>query len=366
MPKGTSVLGLGAMWNRLVCGAVVLTCSAGAFAAEIDIVKRASDGKSFGGEITSVSKTEVVVTQSVGNKEDTIAANDIASIEWKGEPPTLNLARSNERSGNLAEAQAGYQEALQAVASGAPALKAEIEFRLARTAAKIAAKDPSQIQVALDGLRAFVNDHRDHFRLYEAQHLLGELALAADDTPAADAAFAVLEQAPWPDVQMAGKLGTAKSLLSQGDVAGAKSLFDTVASITPKNASEKARRLEGVLGQAECQQKSGNYDDAVKTLQTVVKETDAGDTRLLAEAYLRQGDCLAADGQRLKEAVIAYLHVDVVPTLAAHGDLHAEALYNLAKLWPAIGQPARAAEATDKLQQDYPESSWTKKLSSGS
>lgn len=118
MPKGTSVLGLGAMWNRLVCGAVVLTCSAGAFAAEIDIVKRASDGKSFGGEITSVSKTEVVVTQSVGNKEDTIAANDIASIEWKGEPPTLNLARSNERSGNLAEAQAGYQEALQAVASG--------------------------------------------------------------------------------------------------------------------------------------------------------------------------------------------------------------------------------------------------------
>ncbi|MCA9087047.1 MAG: hypothetical protein KDA90_00250 [Planctomycetaceae bacterium] len=101
---------------RLSSTLLLLAASASVLsAAEIDTVYRKSDGKAVGGEITAVSKTEVVVTQKVGNKEEHIPANDIRSVEWKGEPIGLGLARSNQRSGNLSEALEGYPAGAQRI-----------------------------------------------------------------------------------------------------------------------------------------------------------------------------------------------------------------------------------------------------------
>ena len=80
----------------------------------------------------------------------------------------------------------------------------------------------------------------------------------------------------------------------------------------------------------------------------------------MAEAYLRQGDCYQ-EQQKIRDAVIAYLHVDVLfPT---EKELHAEALYRLARLWAPAGRPDRAREASAKLNEIYPDSEWTRKLS---
>ena len=67
--------------------ALTLLFTSTLFAADIDTVYRKSVEKPVGGEITTVSKTEVVVTQKVGNKEESIPANDIRVVEFKGEPP---------------------------------------------------------------------------------------------------------------------------------------------------------------------------------------------------------------------------------------------------------------------------------------
>lgn len=343
----------------------LLGIAAGSRAADIDMVYQKSDGKSVGGEITKISRTEIVVHQQVGNRDVSVPANDIARVEWKNEPPTIGLARSNENSGNLSAAIAGYQETLSALPGGSSPIKVDLDFLLARTTARIAQADPEQLPTAIEKLKAFTNTHRDFFRFYEAQLLLAETALLANDYSTADEAFNMLEQAPWPDFQMAGKLGNARTLLAQNKVSDAKAIFDQVASNTPKNAAEKARQLEAMLGQANCMQRQSQFPQAIETLQKVIDQTAAEDTRLLAEAYLELGDCYAAEGQQLKQAVLAYLHVDVIPTLSRHSDLHAQALYNLAKLWPAVGQPGRGAEASAKLEQDYPNSEWTKKLSSG-
>lgn len=334
-------------------------------AADIDSVQQISDGRVIGGEITKISRTEIVVHQQVGNRDISIPANDVARVEWKNEPPVLGLARSNENSGNLANALAGYQEALGALPAGTSPLKVELDFLLARTTAKIAQGDPEQLPTAVQKLEAFTNTNRDFIRYFPAQLLLAETALMADDYATADRAFNILEQAPWPDYQMAGQLGKARTLLAQNKVTDAKAIFDQVAAASPKGAAEKSRQLEAMLGQANCMQRQGQYAPAIETLQQVIDQTAASDTRLLAEAYLELGDCYAAEGQQLKQAVLAYLHVDVIPTLSRHADLHAQALYNLAKLWPAVGQPGRGAEASAKLEQDYPNSEWTKKLSSG-
>lgn len=349
---------------RTTCTALFFLAISGAvFAAEIDTVVRKSDGKIFGGEITKVARSEVVVTQKVGNKVDSIAANDIASLEWKGEPLSLGLARSNETSGNLAEALEGYQEALKEAASARPEVRASIEFSLARTAVRVSQTDPSQTAAAIDKLKAFVSANPDSFLYYDCQLMLGDLALRANDTATAEGAYAVLEQAPWPDYQLAGRNGQGFSRLARNDVSGARGVFDSVAAAEAANPSENARRLEGVIGQAECLRRESKYAEAVTLLNQVVEQARAEDSRLLALAYVKQGDCLAADGQQAKAAVVAYLHVDVIPALAANADLHAEALYQLTKLWLAINQPQRSADAVSKLQSEYPTSEWTQKLS---
>ncbi|MFG0335063.1 MAG: hypothetical protein ACF8TS_17030, partial [Maioricimonas sp. JB049] len=67
-------------------------------ARAVDTVTRRSTEKIAAGEVTSVSRDEVVVTPKVGSAT-TIPANDIVKIEWDGAPPALNLAVGQELSG---------------------------------------------------------------------------------------------------------------------------------------------------------------------------------------------------------------------------------------------------------------------------
>ncbi len=334
-------------------------------AQEIDTVFL-KDGSKVAGEITEVTKTDVTVSQKVGNKTEKVPANKIYYVEWRSEPPQLNLARSNERSANYVQAITGYEEALSALESTKRNVKADISFMLARTASKLAQTDPSQSAAAIKQLKDYVAANRDFYRYFDAQMVLAETALQANDTNTAEGAFTLLQQAPWLDYQMAGKIGSANTLLARKDITAAKTIFDDVANSTPKTAAEKARQLEAKLGQADCLQRQNKHDESSKILQNVIDETTPSDTRLLAEAYLRMGDGFAAQGQKNKEAILSYLHVDVIPSLAAHADLHAEALFRLTKLWTAVNQPSRSADAAAKLESDYPNSPWTKQLGGSS
>ncbi len=73
---------------------------------------------------------------------------------------------------------------------------------------------------------------------------------------------------------------------------------------------------------------------------------------------MRRGDCYTA----LKQdnlAVLAYLRTDLL--FFSDADAHAEALYQLSKLWPKIGEPARAADARSRLVAQYSGSAWANK-----
>ena len=53
---------------------------------------------------------------------------------------------------------------------------------------------------------------------------------------------------------------------------------------------------------------------------------------------------------------MAFLHVDLL--YARYGDLHAEALANLATLWADVDKPERADQARALLREKYPSSVW--------
>jgi tetratricopeptide (TPR) repeat protein len=347
----------------VACGLSVCAFLSGS-ASGIDTVTRKSTEKAAAGEITSVSKTEVVVTPAVGDPT-TVPVNDIVDVDWEEAPPSLKLGRSQETGGQFDLALKSYQQAATENTSNEPNLRAEITFSIARVRARQALADPALAADSMAELKAFTEANRDHYRFYEAELLLGEVALAADDLVTADGAFNSVARAPWNDHQMAAKIGLARIMLKRNDIPGAKAAFDEVAAANAVDPIEVARKLEAMLGQAKCLQAQSQHAEAVKILDEVVRQSGEKDTRLQAEAYVRQGVSYAALGDQPKQAVMAFLHVDVVPSLALHADFHSEALYQLAQLWPTVGQPARAADAAARLEQEYPNSEWTKRLSGG-
>jgi len=335
-------------------------------AFSIDSVTRRGAERPVGGTIKTITRTEIVVFQKVGNKEETIPANEILLVDWDGEPPEFGLGRGHEAAGNYPQAMEQLAIAANSAKAGNANVRADIDFFIARTAAKMAIAEPSLAPDAVAKLKVFVAGHRDHFRFFEAQALLAEVALRTNDAATADGAFNALTQCPWLDTQMAGKNGLARVLLAANNIAGAKAGFDEVVALEAKSPAEKSSRLQAMLGQARCLQLEAKHAEAITILGQVIEQANAEETRILAEAYLRQGDSLVVVGQNPQDAIMAYLHVDVIPVLAEEGDLHAEALYQLSKLWGTVGKAARGAEASAKLEQLYPKSEWTKKLGSGS
>jgi hypothetical protein len=348
-------------WRQLSAAAIVVLMARAGFA--IDSVTRRSTEKPAAGEITAVSQTEIVVTPKVG-QPTTVPANDVVDVDYEAASPGLRLGRSQERGGQFAQALESYAQAASESASANANLRGEIEFLQARTTGKVALGDPAQLAAAAAGLQAFLDRNKDHYRYYEAQLFFGEVSLAADNVAGAESAFAAVAASPWTDMQMAGKMGSARILFRQGNAAGAQAIFDeVVAGATGDDPATAARRLEAMLGQAQCLRSQGRHVDAIPVFAKVVHDSSDSDTRLQAEAYIGQGEACLAAGNREKEALTKFLIVDVVPSLAQHGDLHAQALYQLAQLWPSVGQPVRGAEASAKLEQDYPNSEWAKKLS---
>lgn len=329
----------------------------------LDSVSRKSQDRATGGTITTINANEVVVTQKIGNKEEKVPANDITKIEWDGEPANMKLARGGEGGTEYLRSKEQFEELLKGDLK--PNIKTDVEFYLARIAYRSAQADPGLAKDAVKKLSDFATLRKTSYRHYEVLTLLGEIALASGDLDAAQKAYDGLAKATWPETKLAAQIGTGRVLLAKKDITGAKKAFDAVASSDAKTPAETSQKLEGMLGQAECLMDGKKYPEAAKILEQVIDGSAPTDTRLQAQAYLRQGDCLKSMGEKSKEAAIAYLHVDVLPTLAAHKDLHAEALYNLSGLWSTLGQADRAERVQAKLKDEYPNSEWTKKLGGG-
>ncbi|MFP6770558.1 MAG: hypothetical protein VB859_20460, partial [Planctomycetaceae bacterium] len=239
-------------------------------------------------------------------------------------------------------------------------------FLIARASARLALAGIGKLEDAQGKLKAFLTAGTSSFRYFDAVNLMGQVQLGAGEFDAAKAQFAGLAKAPWPDYQLAGQSALARVLLAQDNVDGALAAFQEVITKSQKAQSpaEVNQRYQAVLGKSAClirKKGQASFEAALKDLAVVLSGAANENTEVLAEGYLRQGDCLRLLG-RHKEAVLAYLHVDLL--FAGEPALHAEALFRLGPLWSAVGQPERAARARERLRSDYPQSSWTKKLGS--
>lgn len=307
------------------------------------------------GDVGGYTKTDLSLKR--GSKTEKIPANEIERVRWDGEPPQLNIARNQEQNGNYTAALEEYKKA-QAGAS--ENLKKDLQFMIARANLKKAQANPAELDAAIKMLDDFIKANPDHFRYYPAEKLLGEAYLAKKDFVNANSAFGKVERSPWKNYQMDAKNMKARVLLAQGNTKGALDAFDAVAKMDGKTEGELASKRAAQLGSALCLEKEGKPQEAIKLLDDMIKNVSSQQKALLAEAYIKKGDCYQAMGES-KEALIAYLHVDVL--FPSEPALHAEALYHLSNLWGKVQQQERGAEARAILKQQYPDSEWAQKAS---
>lgn len=340
--------------------AILVTFSASP-AISADIVERKSSTSPVSGEVTSISRDEISVTTGSLKKVVAVPANDVVNVRWDKEPAKLNLIRGDERAGRLQKAIDGYNEILKDVPASDKNLKVDLTFLIARATSKLAPTDPAKLKEAVSLLKDFVQSNASNFRYYEAAELLGQLYVAQKDFTQANATFALLGKAPWPDYKMIAEIAEARVQLAAGDVDKALAAFDQVASMEAKEPAEQARRFEALIGKAVCLQKKEQHVEAEKVLDEVIRDVPAEATSVQAEAYLRRGDSLRIGGKN-KPALLAYLHVDLL--FPKEETFHAEALFRLSQLWGAVGNPDRGAEASARLHDKYPNSEWVKQLTS--
>ena len=103
----------------------------------------------------------------------------------------------------------------------------------------------------------------------------------------------------------------------------------------------------------------GDVANARPIVDKIIADENADNTRLFAYAYNALGQC-HLQAKEFKPAALAFLHTELL--FPSEADPHAEALYNLAMIWPKLEQTDRANRARAMLKSRYRNTIWAPKL----
>ncbi len=330
----------------------LLSLTVAAHGQSTDRIRTATGSES--GEITKM--TPLVVTITSGGQEKEIQVPQIRSIIFRGEPSELTQARLN-------ATNAGYEAALSTLESinmnnvRSEYVEQEIEYYKAFCAAKLALVGARPVPDAGSALQAFVTKSPSNFHFLEATELLGDLLVHMGNYAPAQKKYELLAQSPFPSYRMRSGVLVGQTLLAQKKYPEALQQFQQVLAMKDETPEGKQQMLAAQLGMGVANAATGKVDEGIQRIETVIRDADPENARLLAQAYNALGASYLEAG-RTKDALYAYLHVDLLYGRIA--EAHAEALWHLAPLWEAVGQDGEARKARQALEEKYPSSRWAK------
>jgi tetratricopeptide (TPR) repeat protein len=316
---------------------------------------RTTSGTAEAGEITATSPVEITLDKGSAGKSE-VPVNRVRSVVLGDEPSELTQARINSRNGGFTTALERL-ERIDRTKISRDIVREDIEFYEAYCAAQLALGGNGDITDAGRQLNEFVREHPKSFHYLEAVETMGDLLMVNDKFAAAQRQYAEIAKAPWPDYKMRASVLLGRTLAAQGKHDLAIKEFDAVLTASGKDAAAKEQKLSASLGKAVSLAEADQLDQAVALIEQMIVDTDPEQKDLQARAYNALGDSYQRAG-RNKDALLAYLHVDVLYSTVP--DAHAEALSHLATLWDAVGQSARARAARQTLEQQYRGSRWAK------
>ena len=281
-------------------------------------------------------------------KSAVLPAEQILWLQYDDEPLSLSAARVEIQVGN-------YEDALEKLGAieeeiKEPAIQQELEWNRAYAAIQSALADSGKLESAAAVMKTFVEAYPDHYRFYEGNALLADAAAALGRAPAAEKYYTALAGAKSASYQARGKVGLANLALDANELDKAKSLFSEVADMAELDGQLAGfdARAAAQIGLARVLSKQGDLDGALASLNALLDATPNSATRRQAIIYNALGDVYAA-AKKPEEAIVAYLHVDLLYP-AARGE-RVKALKALVGLWREIGRTDRAVE-TKRLLRD--------------
>ncbi|MEX2121857.1 MAG: hypothetical protein WD847_19915 [Pirellulales bacterium] len=336
------------MRNVVSVAALGLWLAVGGGASAQDAIKKVG-GETLRGTVKGMTRTEVTLD------DKQVPVVQIESIRFDKEPPQLNAIRNQVANG-------GYDNALRSLEKidagkvERAEVKQEIEFYRALANARLALGGGADVNEAGKQMLAFVRDHSDNFHVLVANEVLGDLLVAARKFELATQYYAAMGEAPFPEYKMRAGVATGRALVAQNKLTEAAAQFDLVLALEAAGPVADAQRQAATLGKATCLAEQGQADEAIKLVEAIIAALPAEDAELHARAYVTLGNCYRKKPGATKQALLAFLHVDVL--YFANPQAHAEALWNLAVLWNEVGKPERAVEATQLLRDRYANSQW--------
>lgn len=339
----------------MAMGSVCLLNTANAQQDTVQLKRAKGRSSSVLGRITATTKDTIEVT--AGAKKRKVNVSDIRRVSLGSEPGGLKSARQSVLGGQ-------YEQALESLNRIEPdkrdskLILTDIAFYKAYAQGQLALRDGKNANAAARGLVSFLKQHRNSFHYYDAQVLLGDLAVALGNFEAAVKSYGDYASAPFPEYKIRGGILEADALRMTEQYAAAEKRYAEVLRIPAVGEEAARQKTLAEIGKAACEAVRGNHGQALKTLQQIIDLNDPTDGEIFAPAYNAIGLAHRKAGKNM-DAALAYLHVDVL--FFNQRSAHAEALYNLASLWNDLNKPGRAVEARKTLAQRYGGTVWAKR-----
>jgi tetratricopeptide (TPR) repeat protein len=344
------------MTRRCVALAAAAAVLAAASAQAFDQIRTTKT--TLMGRVVSVTPVRVVIERGAAGLTEDVPVNEIIMIVYDDEPsPLKSTARSHFIGGRYEECL-GVLEKLDTSTIQRPEIIAEVDYLTAYCQARIALGGGGDLAAARNAMAAFREKHPTSYHVVEAFEILGNLSVALQDYAKAEEWYATMAKAPWPDYQMRAQVARGRALLAQEKHKEAGAAFDQVLAMNVQGELADAQRMAANLGQARIMAATNRAADAIKAVNSIISRATPEQTELLAHAYNTLGTAQRLAGQP-KEAVMAFLHTDIL--YHSVPEAHAEALYNLERLWEQLAMTERAAECRALLDQRYRNSPWAKR-----
>ena len=305
-------------------------------------------GDNVSGAVIERSKDGVQLDKAGVTK--VFKAGQIAKIMFEGDPPQLTKARGFALDGQYDQALSELNK-VKLNTINRDIIKEDVAFYFALCEAELALSGQGKIDDAARKMLDFAGRNRESWHFYEAGKLLGDLALASNNSEQALKFYRSLEKAPSEATKIEARYlqGLVQLKLKQGPAAVAD--FDKILGLKSQTTQIVRFQTLSKAGKAVALALQGNGDEAIELTNTLIADLNPADVEIAARIYNARGvSCEARDD--LEGAIMAYLHTHLM--FSAQPDAHAEALKRLVELWPKVGKPERAAQARQELQNRYP------------
>lgn len=344
------------MQSLMLCLLIVGPSLYGQSQDSIQLIRSSGGGRTLNGKITGLAPGNVRI--QTGQESRDIHPSQINRISFQNQPLEIDRARNQMNSGRFDDALEELQNISDSI--GREEIKQEIAFLKARAAAEISLRGGGvSSQEAGRAVADFLRDFPESHHFYPATELQGQLLFAIGRFDLAETEFAKLGDSQWQEYIIRGWFQQAESLIQQKNPDQAAAALRQILDDPNTDDLTQNYKLLAKARLALTVAMQGRAGEAIQSLEEIIKVENADNAKLFAYAYNSLGSVYLQQ-DKIKEAMMAFLHTELL--YPNESDPHAEALYQLALIWPKLDQNERANRARNTLKTRYRNSLWASRL----